>query len=104
MGKKLIISERQLVVITKHIEYENSRVINEGFNELALGMMSLAGAKLTGQNQAIAQKTLDNPKTLKQVQDIIVDAEQLYNFIEKVKDIIPSGVKYLEKLLPETEE
>jgi thymidine phosphorylase len=104
MGKKLIISERQLVVITKHIEYENSSVINEGFNELALGMMSLAGAKLTGQNQAIAQKTLDNPKTLKQVQDIIVDAEQLYNFIEKVKDIIPSGVKYLEKLLPETEE
>lgn len=104
MGKKIIISERQLAIITKHIESENSNVINEGFNELALGMMSLAGAKLTGQNQAIAQKTLDNPDTLKQVQDIIIDSEKLYAFIEKVKDIIPSGVQYLEKLLPETEE
>jgi hypothetical protein len=104
MGKKLIISERQLAIITKHIEQEHTHVLNEGFNELALGMMSLAGAKLTGQNQAIAQQTLDNPKTLKQVQDIIIDSEKLYNFIEKVKTIIPSGIKYLEKLLPETEE
>ena len=68
MGKKLIVTEKQLEVITTHINENDTAlnelltegVIEEGFKEIALSLLMLAGVGLSGQNQAIAQECKAN--------------------------------------------
>lgn len=85
MTKRLIISERQLGIITNHIG-----AVNEGFSDLTLGMLLLMGVELTGQNEAIAQRAVKDPNIIKQVDNILADTDKLTQFIDKVEGVIPN--------------
>jgi hypothetical protein len=95
MAKKLVISESQLKRIIKHIEEGNEPIgvlteevvvqediIQEGWKDIVLGVALLAGVGLTGQNQAQAQKAVNDPAILKQVQNVLQD--------DRLEDVVDS--------------
>lgn len=90
MTKKLIITKKQLGVISKHIHESNEIVINEGFKEVALGLLLLSGAKLSGQNKSIADEALKNHNIINKIDNIIGNISQLDAMIVKIEKIIPN--------------
>lgn len=88
MGKKLIVTERQLKVITQHI---NEGVINEGFKEITLGLLLLAGANLSGQNKAIAQSALKDPSVVSKLDDALSDINKLESMVDGIEGNLPDA-------------
>lgn len=87
--KKLIISENQLKMLSNHI-LNNTEVIQEGFSDVTLGALYLIGVDLTGQNEAIGQRAINDPKIIKQIDDFMSNTDKLNNFIEKVEVRVPN--------------
>jgi len=100
MGKKLVISESQLELITKHIQNNgslNEIVIEEGFKDLALGLLMLAGANLTGQNKAIAQNALDNQDIVQKIDSTLADTTELNKLIDRIDSKMPNAGKIIQQ-------
>jgi len=105
MAKKLIITEEQLRVITQHID-ENDKALNEllsegaleeGFKEIALSLLMLAGATLSGQNQAVAQDALDNTEIIQQVDNVLNNPAKFASIVKMIDSKLPNGGELIKK-------
>ena len=105
MAKKLIISEKQLRVITQHInesdkalnEILTEGIIEEGFKEIALSLLMLAGVGLSGQNQAIAQDALSNQEIVQKVDAVLTDTVQLNKLVDRIDKKMPGAAELIQK-------
>jgi len=105
MTKKLIITENQLKVIARHInesdkalnELLSESVLEEGFKEIALSILMLAGATLSGQNKAIAQDALTNQQIIKQVDNVLADSNKFNSIIKMIDSKLPNSGKLIQK-------
>lgn len=115
MAKKLKINEHQLKVLTTYIKEQNKPIgflteevvvqdyiIQEGWKDIVLGVAMLAGIGLTGQNKAMAQKAVNDPYILQQVQDVLQDdrIEDVADSLEAagMSDAMEKIVKNADKL------
>jgi hypothetical protein len=105
MAKKLIVTEEQLRVITQHID-ENDKALNEllsegvieeGFKEIALSILMLAGATLSGQNQAVAQDALNNTEIIKQVDNVLNNQTKFNSIVKMIDNKLPNSGKLIMK-------
>lgn len=90
MPKRIIISERQMGIIINHINDNNNFLMNEGFKEVALGLLMLAGVNLSGQNKEVAEKSIKDNNILTQIDDIVNDINKLDNVVEKIDKTMPN--------------
>lgn len=104
MSKKLVISERQLELIAKHIEnYDavsdavNEVVLEEGFKDIALGLLMLAGMNLSGQNQAVAQEALSNPEIVQKIDNVLSDSSSLNSMISRIEKKLPNAGELIQQ-------
>lgn len=101
MAKKLIVTEQQLQVIAQHID-ENDKALNEllsegvieeGFKEIALSLLMLAGVTLSGQNKAIAQDALTNDQIVQQIDATLADTTELNKVISRIEKKMPGAAE-----------
>lgn len=98
MTKKVIITKNQLNIISNYIS-ENEIVrgtldgdlINENFKSVALSILLLSGANLSGQNKSVADDALKNHNIINQVKSVLSDMSKLDNMIIKIDKIIPNS-------------
>jgi len=105
MTKKLIVTEKQLQIITQHINESNDTlnkllsegIIEEGFKDIALGLLMLAGATLTGQNKAIAQKALENQEIVQKIDATLSDTSELNKVINRIDSKMPNAGQMIQQ-------
>lgn len=105
MAKKLIITEKQLQVIARQINEDETAltelltegVIEEGFKEIALSLLMLAGVTLTGQNKAIAQNSLTNQEIIQKVNNVLSDTTQLNKLIDRIDNKMPNAGELIQQ-------
>lgn len=101
MAKKLIITEKQLSIITQHINetykplFEG--VVEEGFKDIALGLLMLAGATLSGQNKAIAQDALNNNEIVQKIDATLSDTTELNRLISRIDKHMPNAGQLIQQ-------
>ena len=85
---KLLISESQLEVLISHINESQptKKIIKEGWREVVLGTAMLMGVKLTGVNAETATNALNDPKTIKEIEDALSSQK-----IERLADTLEQG-------------
>jgi len=99
MPKKIIITEKQLIKLNNYISESNDNIIKtinenileEGFKEIALSLLMLAGVTLSGQNKAVAQDALTNDKIIQSVDDVLSDTNKLNDVIDKISVNMPDA-------------
>lgn len=100
--KKVLLTEQQLEMLVKYIdETENKKeVLEEGWKDVALGVLALMGVGLTGANAQTANNALDNEATLKQIEQTL-ETPRIDSLIKTLED---RGMENAEELINQNAE
>lgn len=64
----------------------NTKLINEGWKEVVLGIALILGVGLTGQNKEIADEAIKNPETMAKIKSTLEDENSLEELIDALKE------------------
>jgi len=78
-------------------QFDELESLDEGFKEIALAILMLAGGHLNAQNSNIAKKSLNNIEIVQQIDNTLNDADKLKVVIDKVSDKLPQAGKLIQK-------
>jgi hypothetical protein len=85
MGK-LKITESQYNKILLHEQTERNNILAEGHKEVMLVVAVLAGIKLTGQNEFLSQKALNDSSVLSDIKSTLEDEDRLKELVSKMEE------------------
>jgi hypothetical protein len=77
---RLIISEQ------KRLVNKNSEILKENIKEIVFGVAKLMGLSLTGQNEIMAKKALNNAESMKKIKDTLEDKNKVEELIDLMKE------------------
>jgi len=93
---KLKITQEQYNKIILHEQASRSSLLVETTNEVILGVAKLAGLKLSGQNEIIANKALNDNKTMDLIKSTLEDKNKVKELVGKMEE---KGMKDVESFL-----
>lgn len=93
---KLKITQEQYNKIILHEQSSRSYLLVETTHEVVLGVAKLAGLKLSGQNDIVAEKALNDAETMKLIKVTLEDDTKVKDLIKKMEE---KGMKDVELFL-----
>jgi hypothetical protein len=93
---KLKITQEQYNKIILHEQSSRSYLLVETTHEVVLGVAKLAGLKLSGQNDIVAEKALNDAETMKLIKVTLEDDTKVKDLIKKMEE---KGMKDVESFL-----
>jgi hypothetical protein len=93
---RLKITQEQYNKIILHEQASRSSLLVETTNEVVLGVAKLAGLKLSGQNEIIANKALNDAKTMGLIKSTLEDENKVKELVGKMEE---KGMKDVESFL-----
>ena len=64
----------------------NTKIINEGWKEVVLGIALILGVGLTGQNKEVAEEALKDPETMNKIKSTLEDENSLEELVDALKE------------------
>ena len=64
----------------------NTKIINEGWKEVVLGIALILGVGLTGQNKDVAEEALKDPETMNKIKTTLEDENSLEELVDALKE------------------
>lgn len=83
---KIKITQKQYDTILLHEQQVRGVLLNEGTKELVLTIALLAGLKLTGQNEYIANNSIKDLKNLKLIQTTLEDENKTKELVDSMSE------------------
>lgn len=89
--ERLVLTEQKRVLNTENYFLTesingNAELLEEGWKDIVLGLSLLMGLQLTGQNNAIAQKAVQNKDIMNQIEATLEDEDKTQELIDKMKE------------------
>lgn len=83
---KIKITQEQYDKIVLHEQMSRSKMLTETTHDVVLGVAMLAGLKLTGTNEIMANKALEDEKTLGLIKSTLEDQNKTKELVKKFEE------------------
>ncbi len=83
---KIKITQEQYNKIVLHEQMSRSKMLTETTHDVVLGVAMLAGLKLTGTNEIMAKKALEDEKTLGLIKSTLEDQSKTKELLKKFEE------------------
>lgn len=83
---KIKITREQYDKIVLHEQMSRSKMLTETTQDVVLGVAMLAGLKLTGTNEIVAKKALEDEKTLGLIKSTLEDESKTKELVKKFEE------------------